>query len=118
MSVFGQLTIKSLVESRDLQDEIASFAFYDKITAEQMAKTRRIKNTMVSDMNRKLKYCLAPGPYWGLTYYNVPKKYIAMGGQIHSRCGNYYALHSGDIIPRCVRCNCPGMVQEHDDEDV
>lgn len=120
MSAFKQLVIRSLVDSKELQDEIMSFAFYDIETAEKIAESRRIKNVMINEMNRHVRYCLAPGSYWGLNYYsmnnNMTKKYVAIGGQIHNRCGNYYSLYSGEMIPRCVKCNCPEMVYEENEE--
>ena len=59
MSVFKQLVIKSLVNSEELQQEIMSFAFYDR-----KEKSRRIKNTMINDMNQNLKSHRGPGGYW------------------------------------------------------
>jgi hypothetical protein len=98
--IFKQLVIKSLVDAEELQEEIMSYVFED-----QKERSRRIKDKMILDMNRNLKYRLAPGNYWGLTY-RIWR--ITIGGQIH-KCGDYYAMESGESIPECVKCKCPSM---------
>lgn len=102
MSAFKQLVIKSLVNSQDLQEEIMSFAFI-----EQKEKSRKIKNAMVQDMNQTLEYCRGPGGYWILVYRRYSRRHHKeIGGQMCSRCGQYYASHNEDVIMDCVKCRC------------
>jgi|LauGreDrversion4_2_1035121.scaffolds.fasta_scaffold240849_1 hypothetical protein len=102
MSAFKQLVIQSLVNSPDLQQEIMSFAFID-----QKEKSRRIKNTVINDINQNLKYHRYPGNYWLLSYKNPGRRdHKAIGGQICGLCGLYYASHNQDELTDCVKCNC------------
>ncbi len=96
--IFKQLVIKSLIDLEELQEEIMSYAFED-----QKEKSRRIKDKMILDMNRNLKYYRGPGGAWVLNYRRYRKH---MGAQNQKKCGNYYASYSLDTIPECVKCNC------------
>jgi nitrous oxide reductase accessory protein NosL len=101
MSAFKQLVIQSLFNSQDLQEEIMSFAFHD-----QKEKSRSIKNTMIHDMNRNLKYHRGPGGYWILAYRAYTRNSKEIGGQICGLCGHYYASHNEDELMDCVKCKC------------
>lgn len=98
--IFKQLVINSLVNSKELQEEIKSFIF-----VEQKQITKKIKDAMISDMNLNLKYWRA-SESWGLAYC-IWKKTI--GGLMHNGCGNYCYLYSEEKIPKCVKCKCPEM---------
>jgi ribosomal protein S27AE len=106
MSAFKQLVVKSLVQSDDLQLEILSFAFIDKTEFEQKQNTRLIKNSLVRDINRNLKYHRGAGGYWILSYKPYSISNIEIGGQICSRCGLFYASHNEQILINCVSCSC------------
>jgi hypothetical protein len=101
MSVFKQLVIQSLVNSQELQQEIMSFAFHD-----QKEKSRRIKNTMIHDMNQNLKSHRGPGGYWILAYKAYTRNSKEIGGQVCGRCGQYYRSHNEYELMDCVRCKC------------
>jgi hypothetical protein len=106
MSTFKQLVIQSLINSKDLQEEIMSFAFIDKKEYEEKEKTRSKKNKMVRDMNQNLEYHRGPGGYWILVYRAHRRDAKEIGGQICGRCGHYYSCHNEDELVGCVMCTC------------
>jgi len=103
MSVFKQLVIKSLFDCEELQEEIMSFAFMDRIE-----RTRGLKKEMVRDINRNLEYHRGPGGYWILAYKSYTIESKVCGGQVCGQCGNYYASHNQEELMDCIKCKCWG----------
>jgi hypothetical protein len=99
--IFKQLAINSLINSKDLQEEVKSFIFYDRKEAE----AKRNKQGLINQLKLGLRYYPDnQGGHWALNF-----RYERQLQAINCICcGQYHIANNQDFttLPARLLCNC------------
>jgi hypothetical protein len=104
--IFKQLTINSLINSRELQEEVKSFIFYDRKEKE----TRDKKRGLINQLNLGLNYYPAIDGHWALSY-----RYERQLQAVNCICcGQFHVANREDssTLPESMICYCDPLYIE------
>ena len=97
-AIFNQLVVNFIIDSRDIQEYIKSFLFYDHLQVLAIQN----KKSLIYSFQRGLHFDYFIDTF-GNSHWTLSYRYERMISSVNcSFCGNYKYLH----LPNSITCSC------------